>query len=178
MNANDRYADHVVLADALARFEGAAAPEMVYPYVTRVGADARRQRWLRDVLGNSQAWPRRWWVFGFGPRGPGIFRLWSLFDRFRPYCADFVVCSDGEFILRNCYNGAVRWRRIGRVAALMAVGGQSTIDSFAKARFMASQCRLGWRMQRIGPGWFVTGCVLGRYLPSKKVRSIAGTFRR
>lgn len=176
LNADDVYADHDVLADALAEFEDSDAPEMVYGYVTRIDAEGRKQRWLRDLLGNSQAWPRRWWVFGFGPRDPGIFWRRSVFDRFGHYCADFTVCGDGEFILRACYNGAIAWRRMDRVVTLMALGGLSTTDSFAKAQFMASECRLGWRMQRIGPGWFVTGYVLGRYLLSKTIRGVAGKF--
>lgn len=178
LNADDQYADRDVLADALAEFESAEAPEMVYGYVTRIDAGGRKQRWLRDLLGNSQAWPLRWWIFGFGPRDPGVFWRRSVFDRFGHYCADFLICGDGEFILRACYNGDVTWRCMDRVVTLMTMGGLSTTDSFAKARFMASECRLGWRLQRIGPGWFVTCYVLGRYLLSKTIRGVARTFGR
>lgn len=147
LNADDVYADDLVLADVRRSFSQPGT-DVTYGDVLLVADDGRPVR-----LWRAGRFSRRRLFWGWMPPHPGFFVRRELYERHGGFRTDLPIAADYEHQLRLFLVHDATPQYVPRVLVRFTVGGQSS-GSLRKVLEGNSQVRRAWRLNGLRGGAF------------------------
>lgn len=149
LNADDRYADDLVIRDVMEEF-GDPDTDACYGNLVYVNDDDEVVRyWNSGDPGVAK------WYWGWMPPHPTFFVRRSVYEKHGVFDLGFPIAADYELMLRLLFKERVRVRYVDRVLVRMALGGASngSISNIVKANMEVARA---WRRNDLGSGFLVS----------------------
>ena len=144
LNADDRYADHHVIADVLEAFEdtGADAIYADLDYVDEADGRTVTRCWKSGHPGD--------WRKGWMPPHPTLFVKRELYDQAGLFSLQLTSAADYELMLRFFHFRGAELAYLPRVTVQMRAGGQSNASLGNRLRANAEDAQ-AWRLNGARP---------------------------
>lgn len=144
LNADDRYADHHVIADVLEAFEdtGADAIYADLDYVDQADGHTVIRRWKSGHPGD--------WRKGWMPPHPTLFVKRELYEQAGLFNLQLKSAADYELMLRFFHFRGAELAYLPRVTVQMRAGGQSNASLGNRLRANAEDAQ-AWRLNGARP---------------------------
>ena len=144
LNADDRYADHHVIADVLEAFEdtGADAIYADLDYVDEADGRTVTRRWKSGHPGD--------WRKGWMPPHPTLFVKRELYEQAGLFSLQLTSAADYELMLRFFHFRGAELAYLPRVTVQMRAGGQSNASLRNRLRANAEDAQ-AWRLNGARP---------------------------
>ena len=148
LNADDRYADDLVLRDVMDTFADESA-DACYGNLVYVNDDDQVVRYWNSGAPDTTKW--RW---GWMPPHPTFFVRRNMYEQYGVFDLRFPIAADYELMLRLLFKERIRVKYLDRVLVRMAVGGESngSISNIIKANREVARA---WRRNDLSGGFLV-----------------------
>lgn len=148
LNADDRYADELVLRDVLGTFSDSDT-DACYGNLVYVNDNDEIVRYWKSGGHSAGKW--RW---GWMPPHPTFFVRRGIYERHGVFDLGFPIAADYELMLRLLFKERVRVEYLDRVLVRMALGGASngSVSNIIKAN---QEVARAWRRNNLGGGFLV-----------------------
>lgn len=147
LNADDRYADELVLRDVAEVFRDEDI-EVCYGNVIYENADGRMVRYWRSGRASGLKWRLGWM-----PPHPGFFVRREVYQQLGVFNQQLRIAADYELMLRLLFRHQLRSAHIDRVLVRMTLGGMSN-RSVASVLRAALEVRAAWKLNSLPYGQF------------------------
>ena len=148
LNADDRYADNLVLHDVIEAFEDNET-DACYGNLVYVNEDDKVARYWKSGSPSAAKW-----YWGWMPPHPTFFVRRSVYDRHGVFDLGYPIAADYELMLRLFFKQGINVKYLDRVMVRMALGGASngSITNIVKAN---SEVARAWRSNGLSGGFLV-----------------------
>ena len=148
LNADDRYADNLVLHDVIEVFEDNET-DACYGDLVYVDEDDKVARYWKSGSPSVAKW-----YWGWMPPHPTFFVRRSVYDTHGVFDLGYPIAADYELMLRLFLKQGINVKYLDRVMVRMSLGGASngSITSIVKAN---SEVARAWRSNGLGGGFLV-----------------------
>lgn len=148
LNADDRYADELVLRDVLETLSDSDADACYGNLVYVNDQDQVVRYWNSGAPGATK------WRWGWMPPHPTFFVRRSVYEEHGVFDLNFPIAADYELMLRLLFKERVRVKYLDRVLVRMAVGGTSngSVSNIIKAN---AEVARAWKVNKLRGGFFV-----------------------
>lgn len=148
LNADDRYADNLVLHDVMEAFEDNET-DACYGDLVYVDEDDKVARYWKSGSPSVAKW-----YWGWMPPHPTFFVRRSVYDRHGLFDLGYPIAADYELMLRLFLKQGINVKYLDRVMVRMSLGGASngSIPNIVKAN---AEVARAWRSNGLSGGFLV-----------------------
>ncbi len=148
LNADDRYADSLVIQEVMDAFADKETDACYGDLVYVNDNDDVVRYWSAGSPSAAK------WYWGWMPPHPTFFVRRSVYDRYGVFDLGFPIAADYELMMRLILKRRISVKYIDRVLVRMALGGasNSSISNIVKAN---SEVARAWRNNRLHGGFLV-----------------------
>ena len=148
LNADDRYADELVLRDVLDTFSDSDT-DACYGNLLYVDDNDEVVRYWKSGSHSAAKW-----YWGWMPPHPTFFVRRGIYEEHGVFDLGFPIAADYELMLRLLFKERIRVKYLDRVLVRMAVGGASngSISNIFKAN---QEVARAWRRNDLSGGFLV-----------------------